>query len=318
MIERVNPRRGRQRRDQRPADVARPQRRSDAAAQRDRGIDRLLFVGANSRYATIWSGRRERVQRRVPARAAQTSCLGRLHPRQTRRNIGETDTIQTLESWGAPITVTEVTSGEVVDVWRRGTANSARLFYNATEMNLDYHGGDITLNKRLSNRWALLAGASWGRVTSPTRGGLRSNPHILDYFDEETLADTDRPWSYRLSGLLPAALGRDGERDVAVSGWWAGGDDGRRDQPDHHAAAGQSDAPRPAVRKHPTGEGGRPRPDLPQVVPVGQQHIAPRLDIFNATNEATVTARRSARSLLSNLSGIRRGRLIKLGVNLDF
>ena len=111
-------------------------------------------------------------------------------------------------------------------------------------MDLDYKGGDITVNKRMSNRWALMAGASWGRVTSRTRGGLRSDPHILNYFDQETLADADRPWSYRLSGVLPAALRRDGERDVAVSGRCAGGDDGRRDQPDHLAAAGQHDAAR--------------------------------------------------------------------------
>ena len=175
-----------------------------------------VFVGANGRYADdlnrpVANEYTVELQRELPQNIVLSGGYTR---RQQRRNIGETDTVQTLETWGAPITVTEVTSGEVVEVWRRGTANTARLFYNASEMDLDYHGGDITLNKRLSNRWALLAGASWGRVTSPTRGGLRSDPHVLHYFDEETLAETDRPWSYRLSGSYQLPY------DVMASGTW--------------------------------------------------------------------------------------------------
>ena len=51
----------------------------------------------------------------------------------------------------------------------------------------------------------------------------------------------------------------------------------------------------------------------------GKRTIAPRLDIFNATNEATVTARITQLGpSYSDLSGIQRGRLIKLGLNLEF
>ena len=69
----------------------------------------------------------------------------------------------------------------------------------------------------MSNRWALMAGATWGKVTQRTRGGLRSDPHILNYFDDETLATADRPWSYRLSGVYELPYRRVDERDVAVS-----------------------------------------------------------------------------------------------------
>ena len=51
----------------------------------------------------------------------------------------------------------------------------------------------------------------------------------------------------------------------------------------------------------------------------GSSTIAPRLDIFNATNEATVTARITQLGpSYERISGIQRGRLIKLGVNLEF
>ena len=51
----------------------------------------------------------------------------------------------------------------------------------------------------------------------------------------------------------------------------------------------------------------------------GNRTIAPRLDIFNATNEATVTARITQLGpTYARISGIQRGRLIKLGMSLEF
>ena len=91
-----------------------------------------VFVGANGRYADdlkrpVSNEYTVEFQRELPQNIVVSA--GYTY-KQTRRNIGETDTVQTLESWGMPITVTEVTSGEAVQVWRRGTANTARLFYN--------------------------------------------------------------------------------------------------------------------------------------------------------------------------------------------
>jgi hypothetical protein len=175
-----------------------------------------VFVGANGRYADdlqrpISNEYTVELQRELPRNIVVSAGYSY---KQTRLNIGETDTIQTLASWGNPITVTEVTSREVVQVWRRGTANSARLFFNASESDTDYRGGDVTVNKRMSNGWSLLAGASWGKVTSRTRGGLHSDPHIVNCYDNEPLATTDRPWSYRLSGAFELPY------RVLASGTW--------------------------------------------------------------------------------------------------
>ena len=85
-----------------------------------------VFVGANGRYADdlkrpVSNEYTIEFQRELPQNIVLST--GYTY-KQTRRNIGETDTIQTLAIWGAPITVTEVTSREVVQVWRRGTANT--------------------------------------------------------------------------------------------------------------------------------------------------------------------------------------------------
>jgi hypothetical protein len=279
------------------------------------------FVGANGRYEDgvkrpISNEYNVEFQRELPQGVVLSA--GYTY-KTTRRNIGETDTIQTLATWGNPINVTEFTSGQAVQVWRRGTANTARLFYNSSDLDTNYKGGDVTVNKRLSNRWALMAGATWGRVTSRTRGGLRSDPHILNYFDNETLATADRPWSYRLSGAYDLPY------RVSMSGTW-------------QYQAGAPEETTVVVTNQtislPQGNTTLRMADigdtrLPNVsgldlsfrraFQVGRSRIVPRMDIFNATNEATVSARITQLGpTYERISAIQRGRLIKLGVNLEF
>ena len=135
--------------------------------------------------------------------------------KQTRRNIGETNTRPDLASWGAPITVTEVTSGEAVQVWRRGTATSANLFYNSPELDTDYHGGDITVNKRMSNRWSLMGGAIVGQGdAADARRHCAAIRTSSTTSTTRRLATADRPWSYRLSGVYELPYG------VSASGTW--------------------------------------------------------------------------------------------------
>ena len=280
-----------------------------------------VFVGANGRYADDLKRPASNeytveFQRELPQQVVLSTGFTY---KQTRRNIGETDTIQTLASWGAPISVREVTSGESVQVWRRGTANSARLFYNASELDTDYRGGDITVNKRMGNRWSLMGGATWGKVTQRTRGGLRSDPHIVNYFDNETLATADRPWSYRLSGVYQLPY------DVSASGTWqyqAGGpEDTTIVVTNQTISLPQGNT---TLRVRDFGDTRLPRVsglDLSFRRPfrIGKSTIAPRIDIFNATNEATVTARITQLGpTYARISGIQRGRLIKLGLNLEF
>jgi hypothetical protein len=204
-------------------------------------------------------------------------------------------------------------------VWRRGTAASANLFYNSDELDTNYHGGDITINKRLSNRWSLMGGGSWGKVTAKTRGGNRNDPHIINYFDQDVLAGADRPWSYRMSGIYELPYG------VSASGTW-------------QFQAGAPEETTVVVTNAtitlPQGnqtlrvrEFGQDR--LPNVAGLdlsfrktfraGSRTFAPRIDIFNATNESTVLARVSQLGpTYGRVSGIQRARLIKVGLNVEF
>jgi hypothetical protein len=280
-----------------------------------------VSVGANGRYADdikrpVSNEYTVEFQRELPQ--DMVFSAGYTY-KTTRRNIVEADTIQTLTSWGAPITVREVTSGETVQVWRRGTANSARLFYNSPDADTDYRGGDVTLNKRLSNRWSVMAGGTWGKVTQRTRGGVRSDPHIVNYFDTETLAVADRPWSYRLSGVYELPYG------ISASGTWqyqAGAPEETTIVVTNQTIALPQGNTTLRVREY-----GDKR--LPNVVGldlsvrktfrVGKGSFAPRLDIFNATNESTVTARITQLGpTYGRISGIQRARLIKVGVNVEF
>ena len=281
-----------------------------------------VFPGVNSRYEDglkrpVSNEYTVEIQHQLPQNIVLST--GYTH-KQTRRNIGQRNTAADLASWGSPITVTEPLSGEVVQVWRRGTSASANLFYNSPESDTDYHGADITLNKRLSNRWSMMGGASWGKVTAQTRGGNRNDPHILNYYDSDVLATGDRPWSYRLSGIyeLPYA--------ITMSGTW-------------QYQAGQPEETTVIVVNTPTlalpqgnqtlrvREFGDVR--FPTVAGLdlsfrktfraGNRTISPRIDIFNATNESTVTARVTQLGpTYGRISGIQRACLIKVGLNVEF
>jgi outer membrane receptor protein involved in Fe transport len=51
----------------------------------------------------------------------------------------------------------------------------------------------------------------------------------------------------------------------------------------------------------------------------GAKRVTPRLDIYNVTNQSTVTTRTTQLGpTYGVISGIQRGRLIKLGINYDF
>ena len=206
----------------------------------------------------------QRVHRRIPARAA----AGRRGVRGLRAcarrgsNLAQRNTAVPAAAWIGPITVTEVVSGETVQVWNRPSTASANLFYNSGETDTDYKGVDLSVSKRFSKRWSMLSGATFGRARLTTRGGNRNDPNILNTYDDEPISGADRPWSYRVSGQYELPW------QVFVSGTWQ-----------HQVGAPETttvsvtNATRDAGAGHPgrPGRSGRRRP-FPERRPARPEH----------------------------------------------
>jgi len=239
---------------------------------------------------------------------------------ETRRNIGNRNTAAPPETWIGPITVTEVTSGRQVQVWNRGTSAAAFLNYNDPDLDLTYHGLDITVNKRMSDRWALTGGGSFGHARVKSRGGNRSDPNIINSPFDEGVPFGDRPWSLRMSGVYELPW------DISASGTWQymiGAPETTTvlvtNQTIQLAQGNQS------VVVAPVGD-----VRLPNIASLdlsfrkrfnlgGGRSLSPRVDIFNATNEATISEWVSQLGpSYHNPSDVQRGRLIKLELAYDF
>ena len=73
------------------------------------------------------------------------------------------------------------------------------MWDNEEALDSNYNGGDITVNKRMSDGWSLMAGASYGKSIGDVLGGDLNNPNSQEF--RRGLLGNDVPWSYRLSGV---------------------------------------------------------------------------------------------------------------------
>ncbi|MGE0360868.1 MAG: TonB-dependent receptor [Vicinamibacterales bacterium] len=239
--------------------------------------------------------------------------------RQTRREFGQENTAVPLSAWGNPINVTEVSSGQAAQVWRRPSAASSLLFFNDPRLNTDYRGVDLTVNKRMSSRWFMLAGATFGRVTSAGRPGNVNDPHIVNNFDTKVVTADNRPWSFRLSGGydLPWAL--------SLSGTWqyqVGAPETTTilvtnqtiSLPQGNQTVWASE---PGTVRYPNVAGLDLT--LRRTFRFGDRTIAPRIQAFNVLNNATIDAWVTQLGpAYHRPSNIQRARLINLDVQVTF
>ena len=101
------------------------------------------------------------------------------------------------------MTVTEVSSGETVTVYNQSPATRGQfnnVWSNQPELDVDYQGVDLSLNKRMSNGWSLMGGASYGKARGTVITGDLNNPNSPDY--RVGAFGNDVPWSYRMSGVF--------------------------------------------------------------------------------------------------------------------
>jgi hypothetical protein len=281
-----------------------------------------VFGGVNSRYAddlrrpTVNEFSVEFERQLAQGIVASVSYIGR----QTRGNLGTVNTAVPASSWIGPMTVTEAVSGQTVQVWNRPSSASASLFSNDPSSDTDYKGVDVSMSKRMSHRWSLLGGSTFGRSRAATRMGNRNDPNILALFDSHPLTAADRPWSYRLSGVYQFPY------DFFVSGTWQ-----------HQVGPPETTVVLVTNQSATLAQGNQsvqvaPVGDvrLPNVVQLdmnvgktiklsGARKLTPRVELFNMTNHATITSWVEQLGLRYHMpNGLQHGRLIKFEMSYDF
>ncbi|MDE3156673.1 MAG: TonB-dependent receptor [Acidobacteriota bacterium] len=143
--------------------------------------------------------------------------------RQERNQFGPINTAVTAASY-TPMTVVDPGPDGVVGtaddstltVYNQDPATLAltHLYYtNSAELNQDYKGIEITATKRLSHRWQMLAGYTYGKATQDnTYVGIYNGSAALN--DPNTLINSkgatffDRPQTFKLTGsyLFPHGI----------------------------------------------------------------------------------------------------------------
>lgn len=153
------------------------------------------------------------VERQLPWNVVVSASYTR---RETRRNIGPKNLAVPLESY-LPLQVTEATSGRQVTVYNQSPALRGKfdvLWDNFPALDTTYNGAGFTVDKRLSGRWMLMAGANFGRtlgdifcngtVTCTATTGDLNNPNFTF---RQGLVGNDVPVSLRVSGLYQMPWG---------------------------------------------------------------------------------------------------------------
>ena len=291
------------------------------------GVSSGFAFGTNNRYASDlqWPVSNEynlEVQRQIPGSVVVSVGYTR---RETRRNIGTKNVAVPVESY-VPLQVTEANSGRQVTVYNQAPALRGKTDYlwdNFSDFDTNFNGLDLTVNKRLSNRWSMNGGASFGKTTGDIYATSGTNSQVDLNNPNNTfrsgVVGNDVPWSYRMSGVYELP------HDVSVSGtaqYYQGFPDTTTVSVGNNTVALTQGTqlltvePRGATRLPPVSSldvsvRKRWRFD--------GKSIEPRLDLYNLTNAAAILGRITQLGpTYLRVSGIQRGRLIKLGVSVEF
>lgn len=247
--------------------------------------------------------------------------------RQTQNNIGSKNVAVPRDTY-IPLQVTEVTSGKAVTVFNQAPALRGRfdvLYDNYPDLDTTFNGVDLTVQKRLSDGWMLSGGASFGKTIGDVHcGGTYvyacsadlDNPNFLF---RRGITGLDVPYAFRVSGLYDLPF------SISVSA-----------TAQHNAGfpelatvsvAGSTVALTQVTQSLVVEPRGTTRLPALNTLDVSVRRtwklnnlaIAPRLDLYNLGNVATILGRSTLLGpIFGRVNSIQRGRLIKLGMNIDF
>ena len=194
------------------------------------------------------------------------------------------------------------------------------LWSNEEILDSNYNGGDITINKRMSDGWSLMAGASFGESIGEVVGGDLNNPNSKEF--RRGLLGNDVPWSYRLSGVY------DLPRGIASLSGTMQYDKGVPESTTVLVNTGTVPGGLTQVTQSVLVQ-DRGTVRLPNVfaldlslrkpIRIRSMSFEPRVDLYNLTNESTVTNwLTQLGSTYHRASTIQAGRMLKVGFNLEF
>jgi hypothetical protein len=279
-------------------------------------------LGTTSRYAEgyDWPNSNEytvEIQRQLPGNMVFTAGYVR---REKRHQLGSRNMAVPANTY-IPLTVTERNSGQTVTVFNQSPALRGKIdmvWDNDPEMDSTYNGGDVTLNKRLSDGWMMTGGISLGKNVGYVGNADLNNPNSKEF--SRGISGDDVPVSLRMSGLyeLPWGLSLSGSYQYQ-SGF---------PELTTVSVGNNTVALTQGTQAVIVNERGDVRyPTLHQVdfslrkaIRMGGSRVfQPRLDIYNATNNATIrTWVTQLGSTYHRPSAIQRGTLIKAGFHYDF
>ncbi len=211
------------------------------------------------------------------------------------------------------------------------TLNKCQLTANHSDRGEWFNGLDITVNKRMSSRWQVAGGLSYGSDQSrvPYR---RDNPNLNIFAGGPTSVNI--PWSFKSSGIYRAPLGF----ELATSFSRFSG------TPELPTYTIQKNTSCSAIQLCVAGltatsltvntalRGNTSKPDVQLLdLSIGREfrmaekglRISPKMEIFNLMNSDTVTARSTnitgtAQNTYLNPSAILSPRMFKLAMQLNF
>jgi len=286
------------------------------------GVSSGFAFGVNNRYTDDlrWPVSNEyslELQRQIPGNMVVS--VGYTY-RQTRRNIGSKNVAVPTDSY-IPLQVTEANSGRAVTVYNQAPALRGRndiLWGNYGELDSNFNGADISVNKRMSQHWSVTGGASFGKTEGDT-AGVASDLNNPNFAFRRGVVGNDVPWSYRASGVydLPYQL------SLSVTAqYYQGFPELTTVSVGNNTVALTQGATTLTVEPRGTTR-------LPAVTSVdmsirkfwrvGNLKLEPRVDLYNLTNAASILGRVAQLGpTYGRVSNIQRGRLIKAGFSIEF
>jgi hypothetical protein len=286
--------------------------------------------GTTNRYSSTlkWPIANEynvEVQRQIPRNIVVAASYTR---RDTLRNIGPTNLAVPASSY-IPLQVVEATSGREVTVYNQDPTLRGKfdvLFDNLSALDATYNGFDLTVDKRLSNRWMLMGGMNLGKtegdiycnslIACTAANGDLNNPNFTY---RRGVVGNDVPVALRMSGL--AQVGK-GISVSATAQHYTG-------FPENTTVLVSSNSAKltqvsQSLVVEPRGTTRAPSVNsvdisLRRTWKIRATSFEPVLDAYNVLNAASILSRvtQQGPTYLTPVT-IQRGRLLRIGLNMNF